>query len=342
MHTKHHLAGILAGSLLLAATPARAAVVISAGDDPGISWGEPQQTERFSKTVPLGAGGSVVLANISGNVVVTGGAGDQVVIDAVKRGRTADDLKNIEIEVITTEGRVQITTRYPRRDRGWGNNAEVNYTLTVPRRAKVRVKTVSGDVQLVTVDGEVRAESVSGDVRVSDVAQIEGVVSVSGNVVLKSASSNGPVTLSSVSGDVTLVAVKAPSISGSSVSGDIGLTDVTADRVTFKSVSGNLSFSGPLAKAGRYALKSHSGDVVIKVLNTMGFEVNATSFSGDIRSDVPLTVRFGGDENRRGRRQEVRGTFGDGSAVLELNTFSGDVRIVSGTASAKPAAPVKK
>ncbi|MDO8836966.1 MAG: DUF4097 family beta strand repeat-containing protein [Vicinamibacterales bacterium] len=342
MHTKHALAGILAASLLLAATPAPAAMVCSTGDDPGVSWGEPQQTERFSKTVALGSGGSVALSNISGNVVVTGGAGDQVIIDAVKRGRTTDDLKNIEIEVIATEGRVEITTRHPRRDRGWGNNAEVHYTLTVPRRAKVRVKTVSGDIQLTTVDGDVRAESVSGDVRVSDVAQIEGVVSVSGNVVLKSASSSGPVTLSSVSGDVTLVAVKAPSLSGSSVSGDVGLTDVTAERVAFKSVSGNLTFSGPLAKAGRYALKSHSGDVVFKILNTMGFEVNATSFSGDIHSDVPLTVRFGGDESRRGRRQEMRGTFGDGSAVLELNTFSGNVRIVSSTAGAKPATPVKK
>ncbi len=342
MHTTHALAGILAGSLLLAATPARAAMVISPADNPGFAWGEPQQTERYAKTVPLGSGGSVVLSNISGNVVVTGGAGDQVIIDAVKRGRTADDLKNIEIEVITTEGRVEITTRHPRRDRGWGNNAEVNYTLTVPRRAKVRVKTVSGDVQLTTVDGDVRAESVSGNVRVSEAKQIEGVVSVSGDVVLKSASSSGPVTLSSVSGNVTLFAVKAPSVSGSSVSGDVELTDVTADRVAFKSVSGNLTFSGPLAKAGRYALKSHSGDVLIKVLNTMGFEVNATSFSGDIHSDVPLTVRFGGDESRRGRRQEIRGTFGDGSAVLELNTFSGNVRIVGGAASAKPAPPVKK
>jgi DUF4097 and DUF4098 domain-containing protein YvlB len=342
MHTTHALAGILAGSLLLAATPARAAMMISPADNPGFAWGEPQQTERYAKTVPLGSGGSVVLSNISGNVVVTGGAGDQVIIDAVKRGRTADDLKNIEIEVITTEGRVEITTRHPRRDRGWGNHAEVNYTLTVPRRAKVRVKTVSGDVQLTTVDGDVRAESVSGNVRVSDVKQIEGVVSVSGDVVLKSAASSGPVTLSSVSGNVTLFAVKAPSVSGSSVSGDVELTDVAADRVAFKSVSGNLTFAGPLAKAGRYALKTHSGDVLIKVLNTMGFEMNATSFSGDIHSDVPLTLRFGEDQNRRGRRQEIRGTFGDGSAVLELNTFSGNVRIASGSASAKPATPVKK
>lgn len=61
----------------------------------------------------------------------------------------------------------------------------------------------------------------------------------------------------------------------------------------------------------------------------MGFELNASSFSGTITSDLALTMTFGGDNERgRRRRQEIRGTFGDGSAVLELNAFSGNVRIV--------------
>jgi len=136
--------------------------------------------------------------------------------------------------------------------------------------------------------------------------------------------------------------LKALAVSGSSVSGDVELSDVTADRVSFKSVSGGLVFTGPLAKAGRYALKSHSGDVLVRLLNAAGFEVSATSFSGDIHSDVPLTIRFGGpdgDRRRGGRSQEIRGTFGDGSASLELQTFSGNVRI-EGSAKAIP--PVKK
>lgn len=61
----------------------------------------------------------------------------------------------------------------------------------------------------------------------------------------------------------------------------------------------------------------------------MGFELNASSFSGTITSDLALTMTSGGDNERgRRRRQEIRGTFGDGSAVLELNAFSGNVRIV--------------
>ncbi|MEK6629544.1 MAG: hypothetical protein AABY89_02285 [Acidobacteriota bacterium] len=53
---------------------------------------------------------------------------------------------------------------------------------------------------------------------------------------------------------------------------------------------------------------------------------SAKRFGGSRRS---FATKFGGDNERgRRRRQEIRGTFGDGSAVLELNAFSGNVRIV--------------
>ena len=114
MNTRNVLTGILAGFLLLAATPTRAAVIVTISGEPSWSWDEPQQTERFSKTVPLAKGGSIMLTNIAGDIVVTGGSGDQVVIDAVKRGRTAEDLKSVEIQIVSTEGRVEINTKYPR------------------------------------------------------------------------------------------------------------------------------------------------------------------------------------------------------------------------------------
>jgi hypothetical protein len=63
-----------------------------------------------------------------------------------------------------------------------------------------------------------------------------------------------------------------------------------------------------------------------------GFELDANSFSGSIRSDLPLTASTGGTggagRNDRGRRQHaVRGIYGNGSAVLHATTFSGSVVI---------------
>jgi DUF4097 and DUF4098 domain-containing protein YvlB len=334
MKTQHTIVGTCVLVTLLWALPA--AVTATGLPDRSGNWGEPQQTERFAKTVPLGKTGSVLVANISGNIVVTGGPGEQVVIEAVKRGRTAEDIKQIEIDVATLDGRLEIVTRHPRGIRT--HSGSVDYTVTVPRGASVRVKSVSGDIAVSTVDGALRADTISGNVEIAAAAQLEDVRSVSGNVTVKTAGSDGGITASSTSGNVHLSVVKARSIDGDSVSGDVTLADVTCERVVAKSVSGNINFGGPLAKAGRYALQSHSGDIEASVQNDVGVEVSASSFSGDINSDLPLVMRGGGrgDEPRR-HRQEVRGTYGDGSATLELTSFSGNVRIL-----AKGTKPVKK
>ena len=323
MKTLRSLLGLIViGLLVHASAPAAAA-----GTGP---WGDQALTEKFSKTVPLGKGGSFDLGNISGDVVITGGAGDQVVIDATKRGKTAEDLKAVQIEVTATAMRVEVRTRYPQEKRNI--NASVDYVVTVPRGAAVNLNTVSGDIKVSTLDGALRVNTVSGDVTVNAAAELEAAKTVSGDVVVQSAGSTGDITAASVSGDVTLKSVKAKGLDLNSVSGNVTLTDVTCDRVKANSVSGDMTFGGPLAKGGRYTFQSHSGDVTITTGAAVGFEMTANSFSGNIKSDYELTVKFGGDTagatGHGPRRQAIRGTFGDGSAVLDLNSFSGDIRVV--------------
>jgi hypothetical protein len=339
MNSTHRLGIVIAVAALLAGAPALAASI--ATDSPG----DQQQTEKFSKTVPLPKGGSLDLSNISGDIVITGGAGDQVVIDAVKRGKTADELKLVQIEVTTTATRIEVRTQYPRERRNI--NVSVDFTVTVPRAAGVTVRTVSGDLNLSTIDGELMADSVSGDVAVKSANRLESARTVSGNVTVASAGSEGDIAFASVSGDVKLSQIKARGIEANSVSGGVTLAEVACSRAKVKSVSGDIVFGGPLAKGGRYSLQSHSGDVTVYADGKTGFEVSAGTFSGDISSDLKLVSTFGGQppagppppdappERHPGRSpgQRVRGTFGDGGAFLELNAFSGDVKIVSKTAA---------
>ena len=130
--------------------------------------------------------------------------------------------------------------------------------------------------------------------------------------------------------------MKARGLDLGSVSGDVLLTDVTCERLTIKSVSGSVEYAGAITRNGRYEINSHSGTVRLQLANPSGFELNANSFSGSIRSDLPLTI--GGDSARdrdsnRGRRRDgndshnLRATFGDGSATLSIRTFSGDIII---------------
>jgi DUF4097 and DUF4098 domain-containing protein YvlB len=151
------------------------------------------------------------------------------------------------------------------------------------------------------------------------------------------ASADGDLSAGSVSGNITAKGLKARGLDLGSVSGDVLLSDVTCERLGVKSVSGDVEYSGSLVRNGRYDINTHSGTVRLTLVNPAGFELNANSFSGSIRSELAMTIT--GDTSRRdrddsrGRRREsgdnhsMRATFGDGSAMLTIRTFSGDIII---------------
>jgi DUF4097 and DUF4098 domain-containing protein YvlB len=296
----------------------------------------PEQTDRFSRKVKLGRDGRVTIGNISGNIVVTGGSGDEVTIDAVKHTRgDQSQLANVRIVVDDRSGRVDVRTEYDsNRFTRSNNNVSVDYTVTVPSSAAVEAKSVSGNIRVTGVRGAVRSESVSGDVTTSDTPKVETAKSVSGNVTLSGIQNDGDLSATSVSGTVSAKGVKAHALDLGSVSGDLMVSDVTCDRLNAKSVSGGFEYSGSIARGGIYDVNLHSGTARFVLANPVGFELTANTFSGNIRSDWPLTI--GGDRDRDRDRDDrrrgasnrsMRATFGDGSATLTVHTFSGDIVI---------------
>jgi hypothetical protein len=292
----------------------------------------PEVTDRFNQTVRIGATGSFELSNVSGDIVVTGGGGDSVRIDAVKRVRSRDEanaktlLDELRIEVTELPNRLEVRTIYPRNRRNYSGS--VDYTIAMPSGASATLRTVSGDVRVTNVKGELRAESVSGNVVASGAARLSLLKSVSGNIEVADAVSETEVSVSTVSGTVTARGLKARAVDLSSVSGDVVLTNVTCDRAHVASVSGNIEYVGALARTGRYEMNSHSGDVRLAISGTTGFELEATTFSGDVRSDFPLTLRAGMESSgSRGRRlnRSIRGSYGDASAIVTLKSFSGNI-----------------
>jgi hypothetical protein len=91
----------------------------------------------------------------------------------------------------------------------------------------------------------------------------------------------------------------------------------------------DIEYSGRLARSGRYDMQSHSGDIRLVPTGNPGFDVDANTFSGDIRADFQLRagaqLTNGGD--RRGGNRSLRGAVGDASAVLTLRSFNGDIII---------------
>jgi Putative adhesin len=297
----------------------------------------PEQTETFARKIKVGRDGRVSISNISGVITVTAASGDEVSIDAVKRGRAdRGDLDRVRIVVEEHPGRVDVRTDYgrpPFPDRLFRDDrVSVDYTVVVPVGASLDLSSISGRIRVDGVNGSVRLASVSGNITSSRTPRVEYLRTVSGEVELANISQDGNLSLSSVSGNIDLNGVKARALDVNSVSGEIRLRDAAIDRLTAKGLSGSFEYAGALVRNGRYEVNEHSGNVRFTITDTPGFELNAGSFSGAVHSDFQMAV--GGDRTRdirtrRGPRSEsLRATFGDGSAALNVRTFSGSISIL--------------
>lgn len=295
-----------------------------------------EEVERTTRTLRLGPAGELHLANISGDISISRGSGNDAQVEIVKtaHGRSSEEarefLRLVEIDVVERANRAEVRTRYPqgeesRRNNRRNINVSVAFNVTVPQGTRVRANSISGSVTARDVKGEVTVESVSGTVRVANAGRVASAKSISGNVEVTESTLDGVLAASSVSGSVVLRRVKAGQLDLGSISGDVVLDDVDCPRVEAQTVSGNVRFSGPLARSGRYELSSHSGNVELMVAGGAGFEVEGSSFSGSVRSDFPVTASSPDSDRGRRRQRSLRGVVGDGSAVLELTTFSGNI-----------------
>src|SRR5215216_3780495 len=131
----------------------------------------PEFTEIFTKTVRLGRAGRLELDNVSGDIEVTGVAGDDVKITATKRVHAPNEsagrgaLNAIEIQVADRAGVVSISAGPTR---GRFSSGEIDYIISVPTGTSLSLKTISGDVSVRNIAGDLIVNSLSGDVVVSD------------------------------------------------------------------------------------------------------------------------------------------------------------------------------
>jgi len=168
-------------------------------------------TEEFHHTYPLSASGRIELQNINGAVHITAGDQNEVKLDAVKSAHTKERLKDAEIRVEARTDSISIETHYREQDEGWhgshNDSASVEYTLTVPRNARLdEIKLINGGLDVTGVTGEVRASCINGKLTARGLAG-----------QAKLATINGPL-------DVDFDHLPAASIELSSINGPVELT----------------------------------------------------------------------------------------------------------------------
>ncbi len=209
---------------------------------------EQRQTETVDKTIAFSHGGSLKLKNFSGDVRVTGGPGNEVVIHAV-RTATRERLDNIKLEISVDGSTINIEANH--RDSDWrdrdNNVVETSFEIRVPSATELDLYAFSGNLIVRDTTSDVQAKTFSGNIDLD-----------------LSTASNAP--------------------------------DVNAE--TF------------------------SGDIRTRVSPGSSGRVAFHTFSGDLRSDLPLNLH-------QGSRRNITADLGSGSgAKLDFKTFSGDLRLV--------------
>lgn len=292
----------------------------------------PAQDFHFRRE--LATGTRFAVRNIIGDVRVEAGTGREVEVTARKKPGRHGDPEDVEIKAVEMTGGVAICVFYPnQRDSRSDRNRDDERAERRRRREDAEdddddrpARRRSREPDPCHRDSDWNGNN-RNDTSVDIVVRLPAGVradlkTVSGDVSAEGI--RGTLEIASVSGDVHLADFQGDVLDATTVSGDVDLARVTAREVTAETVSGEVSFSGPLDPKGAYDFKTLSGDVTLTLPREPDARMSAVTFSGDVRSDFPVQSR---DRRHRNRFQA---TWGSGTAQLDLESFSGDIKIRSG------------
>ena len=200
---------------------------------------------------------------------------------------------------------------------GWGSDVEVR--VTCPSGTHIEFDGASCDLSASGRYGKISARTASGDVRLGEAAGKLQAKTASGDVAVQAVETESSVT--TVSGDVEAGHVEAP-LSVRTVSGDVALGLVVAPA-TVQTTSGDVAVRS--VERGEVRIQTVSGDARVGVAAGTAVWMDATSVSGELRSELG-SLAEGPDE-------------AEAAVVpLRVKTVSGDVSFVRAAAPARPAA----
>jgi DUF4097 and DUF4098 domain-containing protein YvlB len=217
-------------------------------------------TEELHQTYTITADGWVELDNINGAVRISSWDRNEVKVDAVKYADTKERLDEAQIEINSSKDSISIRTKYPDHDHTWNrgshdNPAGVDYTLTVPRGARLdEIKLINGSLDLSGLSGEVHASCINGRLEAHDLAGHAHLSTINGRLQASFDRLDGQsVELNSVNGSVDLtipsdsnVEIEANTVSGA-IANDFGLR-VIHHRFVGHDLRGEIGSGGPRIK----------------------------------------------------------------------------------------------
>jgi DUF4097 and DUF4098 domain-containing protein YvlB len=197
---------------------------------------------------------------------------------------------------------------------------EVNRTISFQPGGSLQLKNFSGDIRISGTDSsDVTIHAVRRATR-ERLDRIKLSIETSGSRVVINANDRDYHSDEENDNVVdTTFEIRVPrqiDVDVTSFSSGVTVEDVDG-RHNMKTFSGDvqlLNVRGPLRA------KTFSGDVELRMSSGEGADVDFSTFSGDIRTDLPMTLVSK-------TRKRLRATVNGGGRDVTIETFSGDVRL---------------
>ncbi len=230
-----------------------------------------------------GSDGSVhIIGHVhSGNGLFSGSSSDQRVREVTDNPPIVQNGNSIEV------GK---NTHY--------QNISIDYVITAPRGTTLEANSGSGDLNISNLGGPLKAGTGSGDIEANDLS--------------------GDVALNTGSGDIRAQMNNAHYVKAETGSGTIHLQGVTGGLYA-ETGSGDIEIGGQPGDG--WKLETGSGTITLNTGSQAHFTLDASTGSGDVHSDPPMTTHGSTDKHH------VTGDINGGGPVVRVETGSGDIRI---------------
>ena len=269
-------------------------------------------------TVTVQSGARMVMGLASGEVQIRTWDRSQVRVEARHSSRTTVEVRS-EGAVVRVEVRGRM-----------GMPGATDLVVTLPVAMTAELDGMSLDVDAEGMRGALKVGSLQGDVTVRDGGELD-LSLLNGDLVIDG--TRGRARLSTTSGEIRAAGIQGD-LAVEAISGNVWLHRIVSRRVDVEAVSGRVVYQGSVDDGGSYVLASHSGTVTFGMPPGANATVNASTFSGSFTASFSMP----GVEERSRSRRAVR--LGTGSATVDLESFSGSIRLVR--PNEVPAAPGRR
>lgn len=256
----------------------------------------------FDKTLTVHGAVTLDISTGSGYIHISPGTDDQVhIIGHVKANRGSFSMSSPEerVKEVVNNPPIEQVGNIIRvgKDNHGIRNVSIDYDVTAPR------------------DTELSASSGSGDLRIQSVGRNAKLSTGSGSIEANGL--RGSISLQTGSGDIQAQQVEAGDVKAETGSGSMRLSGIQGG-LKAQTGSGDIEVQG--RPTANWKLGTGSGSVNLTTGNA-SYTLDASTGSGSVKSDVPLTVE-GSLE-----RHHVTGKVNGGGPLVHVETGSGSIHI---------------